>query len=397
MIPSDSPFVLRLQAQLNEYLRLMHLAQPDCICSFASLAARPDLLHLLVEILFSVSLQRDEGRPIRGAIALCSAIEAPRSRSLAKPAPFTSPALATLLTASPVAPLGVFCDAGDISIWGFVDDVPLQTLLLRVADTGMLVAFDRTSTVAVFERGDIHLPKRASPFDWVGLVSQALGDVRPFKERLMLASRLRHVVEAVHAHGHGGAVVVLPPRSEAIGDIAIAYSLGQTGSEAICSCLAELEDVQAKRAALGVMPAADVVAPQALSLLDQSIETHQQLLQRALSRTGHFSSIDGALIVDEDLRILGFGAKLHASAASGITVTVVDALSHEIKDCEVESLGGTRHQSAAHFVAAHLDSMVFVASQDGRLSLFVGVLSTKRVAVFRRLEHFLWAVQRTAD
>jgi hypothetical protein len=264
--------------------------------------------------------------------------------------------------------------------------------MLRVADTGTLVAFDRTGTIAVFEHGEVYLPRQASPFDWDHLVSGALGDTRPFEERLTLADRLRQVVEAVHSHGHGGAVVVLPPGSEAVRDIDIAYKLEGTGRDAIHTSVTELTDVQAKRHELGVFPTGQDVDPMMLTLLDQSVKAHQELLRRALKRVGQLSSIDGALIIDEDLRVLGFGAKLHAPQTSGAVVAVNDALSATFNDGALESLGGTRHQSAAHFVAAHLDSMIFVSSQDSRLSLFAGLLKEQRVVVLRRLEHFLWHV-----
>jgi DisA bacterial checkpoint controller nucleotide-binding len=391
-ISSDSPFVLRLQERLAEYLEYLRRALPDRENSFAYFAENPDALRAMVETLFWASLQRDEGRPIRGTVALCSASEAPRSRSLAEPVALTSQALSTLFTASPATPLGISSGASGTAIWGFVDDVLLHTLLLRVADTGTLVAFDWNGTIAVFERGEVYLPKRASPFDWDHLVSGALGDIRPSNERLTLANRLRQVVEAVHSHGHGGAVVVLPPRSEAVRDIDIAYKLEGTGRDAIRMVVDELAEVQSKRRDLGDFPSGQDVDPMMLSLWDGSVKAHQELLRRALTRVGQLSSIDGALIIDEDLRVLGFGAKLHAPQISGAVVAVWDALSVTCNDGALESLGGTRHQSAAHFVAAHLDSMVFVSSQDGRLSLFAGLLKEQRVVVLRRLEHFLWNV-----
>jgi hypothetical protein len=278
---SDSPFVLHLQEKLAEYSAFLRRAIPDREHSFAYFAENPDALCALVETLFWVSLQRDEGRPIRGTVALCSAAEAPRSRSLAEPVAFTSRALSTLFTASPATPLGTSWGASGTAIWGFVDDVLLHTLLLRVADTGTLVAFDWSGTIAVFERGEVYLPKRASPFDWDHLVSGALGDARTFAERMTLADRLRHIVEAVHSHGHGGAVVVLPPGSEAIRDVDIAYKLEGAGRDAIRASVAELTEVRSKRHDLGEFPSGQDVDPMMLSLWDQTVIAHQELLRRS--------------------------------------------------------------------------------------------------------------------
>lgn len=51
--------------------------------------------------------------------------------------------------------------------------------------------------------------------------------------------------------------------------------------------------------------------------------------------------------------------------------------------------GGTRHQSAARFVAAHHAAMVFVASQDGNLTLLAWLSAEKRVIAIRNLQYLI--------
>ena len=69
---------------------------------------------------------------------------------------------------------------------------------------------------------------------------------------------------------------------------------------------------------------------------------------------------------------------------------VVDALKAESTQLPLGELGGTRHQSAARFVLDKHEAMVFVGSQDGRLTVFAWATASSEVAAIRRLEHFVW-------
>jgi hypothetical protein len=92
----------------------------------------------------------------------------------------------------------------------------------------------------------------------------------------------------------------------------------------------------------------------------------------------------------------GFGAKLQAKSDE-FQVLVLDALSGETATVPYAQLGGMRHQSAACFVHQNRDAMVFVASQDGRLTLFAWVADPGQVAAVRSLEHFVWEYRTLFD
>ena len=53
---------------------------------------------------------------------------------------------------------------------------------------------------------------------------------------------------------------------------------------------------------------------------------------------------------------------------------------------EIERLGGTRHQSAVRFVAAHHDCVAIIASQDRRLSLAGWNGQSESVFVLRNVQ-----------
>jgi DNA integrity scanning protein DisA with diadenylate cyclase activity len=108
-----------------------------------------------------------------------------------------------------------------------------------------------------------------------------------------------------------------------------------------------------------------------------------------LRSIGDLSAIDGAIVMDEELKVFGFGAKLQAESDE-FQVLELDALSGTTQSVSYAQLGGSRHQSAARFVHQNHEAMVFVASQDGRLTLLAWVVDPGQVAAARSLEHFVW-------
>ena len=126
------------------------------------------------------------------------------------------------------------------------------------------------------------------------------------------------------------------------------------------------------------------------SLKTETKKVTRRLLDTALRHVGHLSSVDGAVVVDEHLLVVGFGAKLTADHAEFL-VAEWDAVSGMApRSVSPVELGGTRHQSAARYVFHHHQCTCFVASQDGRLSLFAWLEKDQSVVCIRRLEHFIW-------
>jgi hypothetical protein len=124
-----------------------------------------------------------------------------------------------------------------------------------------------------------------------------------------------------------------------------------------------------------------VVSPPFSELADLShenaVEARRQTWQEALNRTvdaiAGLTAVDGAVILTDQHELLGFGAKIARRRGwpqvEQVTVTEpidggVAALVHP------EQLGGTRHLSAAQFVQDQRDAVAFVASQDGRFTIF---------------------------
>jgi hypothetical protein len=96
------------------------------------------------------------------------------------------------------------------------------------------------------------------------------------------------------------------------------------------------------------------------------VEEQEHELTDGLQVTAALSGVDGAVILSDRMRLLGFGAELRARVE---VPTVFKATDNEAVDREPvrsESFG-TRHRSAFRFCAEYPAATAFVHSQDGGL------------------------------
>jgi hypothetical protein len=197
----------------------------------------------------------------------------------------------------------------------------------------------------------------------------------------------------MHAQRHGGALVIVPPADPGGGirDIAFTFCFESEAMDCIRNAVEELTLANNN---LGE-PGQITVGAELHSLYVLSAEAHRKMLDVVCKSVGRLSRVDGAVVMDTDLRVYGFGAKL--SGASGdFTVLSIDAITGSVEEVTVVSLGGMRHQSAARYVKNSTDSMVIVASQDGRLTLFAWMTDEGKVTAIRGLEHYTWSGADTA-
>lgn len=87
-------------------------------------------------------------------------------------------------------------------------------------------------------------------------------------------------------------------------------------------------------------------------------------IQRVVEEYGALTAIDGATVLNRSLALVAFGVVLPVGSA--VPVTSADPASAR-RTIDLGSRG-TRHRAAATYAAAHLNSVVFVASEDGPIS-----------------------------
>ncbi|MEQ1773432.1 MAG: putative sensor domain DACNV-containing protein [Burkholderiales bacterium] len=384
----DSPLVNSLKAGVDFRRKLVDQGHSvrnaaDDLCDSAERLAE------LVNQCFWTSMHVEENRAVRGSLCVCSPDQAPRARALYEPVPLSVKSLVTLMIASPRSSLAVHASMTGVEIWGVLDAIPMHTLSLRITDTGTVVASEGRDVIAVLERGEVYLPSSASDIDLTLLVAKALDKTKTFPERAKLAARIQRIVVAMHRQGHGGALLIVPTSTDDWkADVSFNFRFDDFGAMAVLKRISELEDAETRHSNL--KKGIDRETPVSLlPMFEQSIQAHRDLLDALLSSIGELSAVDGAVVMDEELKVIGFGTKLQANTDC-FQVLTLDALSKEIVNIPYMQLGGTRHQSAARFVYKNPEAMAFVASQDGRLTLLAWVLDRGQVVAVRRLEHFVW-------
>jgi len=85
------------------------------------------------------------------------------------------------------------------------------------------------------------------------------------------------------------------------------------------------------------------------------------------------TAVDGAAVLSRRFELLAFGATIRRRVRHPPVeqVLVTEPVSGDVPlRLPATELGGTRHLSAAQFVHDQRDAVAFVASQDGRFTLF---------------------------
>jgi hypothetical protein len=99
-------------------------------------------------------------------------------------------------------------------------------------------------------------------------------------------------------------------------------------------------------------------------------------LNRTVDAVAGLTAVDGAVVLNNQYDVLGFGAKIvrrkgHAQVEQVIVTEPIEGAKATL--IHPDKLGGTRHLSAAQFVHDQRDeaegSAALVASQDGRFTV----------------------------
>jgi hypothetical protein len=115
-----------------------------------------------------------------------------------------------------------------------------------------------------------------------------------------------------------------------------------------------------------------------------SLRAAELLHSQYTSGLARTTAVDGAAVVSAEGSLLAFGCKVLLQNTPAIRVR----LPTQAPACEVPiaEFGGTRHQSAARFVATYAGSRAIVSSQDGKVS----ILNHLRLGEVDCLEHAEW-------
>jgi hypothetical protein len=326
------------------------------------LAPQPDAqaIETIIDTAFWASLRREEGYSPKISLAFLPPDEAGHPLRFERLLPLTPAALARLAPAveRPGIHLGVWRNGDELCVWGTTRNIPKLGFVLEVIEPGLLVVKYRRGqetgkfvNVVVLKGDQIKEvdEKGTSLPDCPELLTQLLGFGSPAPQDDSV-NALVQLAASMRAHGRGGSLLVVP------------------------------QGTRAWRESI-VWPVLYSVKPpftELSELMRQPVEERdkrlwQESFQDAVEATAGLTAVDGATVISDKYEVLAFGAKIDRSEGGThveqvvVTEPVIGNVASIVHPVEI---GGTRHMSAAQFVQDQRDSVAFVASQDGRFTVF---------------------------
>jgi hypothetical protein len=382
------------------------------------LPAPEDLRHIL-ETAFFASLEREEGRPLQ--FMLCCApdlvvrrdgpgdplavlpIRPPRPMSvdtLRALAPAVSPNSAAILVHCPVEadPAGRCTVAGIVNVGSdlararsgrsFYHRPAPYALLIDVRNAGELHVYRGGIRLASLQAGHLMDQLPVSGLEFLPISGILAGGERALRPRLRpprheperetsdfqwiaLLNTILSIVNGVRERGHGGTILLVAPEARATLPIRIKYDVDDPGSlsERFVDFLnLRHELIDARVAISELAPARSLDS--ALSHLQNATFVAEEDLADAADLVARLAGVDGAVVLQSDLRVLGFGAEIVLDAAQGVMASEVTG--HRRRSDHWPSVDserfGMRHRSALRCVARADDTAAFVISQDGTVT-----------------------------
>ena len=338
-------------------------------------SARPlpskDQVARMVDVGYVASLLEEEGRRVRCGFGYLSEAGANALRfktfRFATPMPFRPATLAKLAPAAEVGrtELGVWEEHGELVVWGLIHHGD-QTFAIDLEHkpTYFSARILRPGTFTVHFDERLHLlfsRDHGHFFEW-GL--DLLGTMR---DRAGIApdvaSALCRLARRMLAHGHGGTILVVDKDADHVGLVAHAALAPAARPDQLLADAMQLDE----RAMVGDLKQEGESIGQYVHRRVRIEKAHDE----ALDFVAHLTAVDGAVVLDNELGLLGAGTTILTPDSAMPEEIVIEHplfLGQE-KRAPVAMLGGNRHRSAVCFCAQQKGlALALVASQDGDLS-----------------------------
>jgi hypothetical protein len=383
------------------------------------LPAPDDLRHIL-ETAFFASLEREEGRELQ--FMLCCTpdlivrrdgpggpvpvvpIQPARPVSvdtLRALAPAVSPTSAALLVRCPTdpGPAGRCTVAGIVNVGSnlararsgrsFYHRPAPYALMIDARNAGELHVYRGGIRLASLHAGHLHDQLPVSGLEFLPISGILACGERALRARLKpprheperetsdfqwiaLLNTILSIVNGVRERGHGGTILLVAPDAKPTLPIRIKYDVDDTGSALgdrfveFLNLRHELTDARVQQDESAPRRAAEG----ALTHLQNATFVAEEDLADAAELVARLAGVDGALVLQSDLKVLGFGAEIVLDAAQPVMASEVTGHRRRSGDwLEVDSERfGMRHRSALRCVARASNTAAFVVSQDGTVT-----------------------------
>ncbi len=202
---------------------------------------------------------------------------------------------------------------------------------------------------------------------------------------LMRYMSLLNTARQMRSHGRGGTLLVVPEDSE--WQRSIATPVPYTGGAVF---LESDYDVTKKPSLVSIVKNFFGASAQNKTIAErENLERLGRQLDQQCRRIGRLTAVDGALVMSFDRFVYCFGAKITPARNQKPPANIrmyKPVEGDNGKPVNLVNLGGTRHQSAAHFAHAQPGAVAIVASQDGHVSFLSSDPETNALIVIQHAE-----------
>jgi hypothetical protein len=279
-----------------------------------------------------------------------------------------------------------YSDASTLQIWGFAY-VSYWDITVTAARPGQLLfsmlAPENGFHFAVSGTRSGFIDKTRTPLTWFYLGGSPpslvnVDDIEVIGKSMQRTRWYESIAKMMLRHRHGGTLLIVPEDNGRWRDsCSIRY-------ESTSSFLELRENVDRWEA--------DIEKNAAAGSWFNADDFYRQRAAESLKLVAQLTAVDGATIIDRELEVYGFGAKLAAVTSGAKPRSAIVSTPFEeapYVNVQLSELGGTRHQSAAQFVHDHKGCVAIVCSQDGRVSAMHWDSIRNAVVVITDLEYAL--------
>lgn len=347
-----------------------------------------NILSQIIGTCFWTSLEREEGRPLSFSISYEKYIEGDIPSLTFNP--YLSFDIPTLVKLAPAiganAAVQIWSENNKLKIWGR-RDLESSYLSVRVLDPGQIVVKLFNEPIAILSGAEFFLIKDSLLGRYGSMWDKLSDEETNSKSNEFFDIKRQALIQTIkqmRQFGHGGTLIIVNKNSSFKESVEyIRYESTKAYSDLQFNLGYYLDNLDSKN-----------------KKKNKSLQMNQAI-QEAAKDLATLTCVDGAVILDKSLAVIGFGAKLKPSndAPFNKSIAKIDPFDHQeqiqvIK--RLEGLGGTRHQSAARFAIDNKDAIAIVVSQDGTVSIFVWEVwesdknKDEMLFAYRRLEATLF-------
>lgn len=389
----NSGFMKELTRRIHQ---LIKSTEPTSIVGsiFQDIPLTPSkfLISQIIDAAVWTSFATDEGNSVTISITLSPVEESFDTFIFDKPISFDVNNLVKLGAAleNPQADISVWPnEENNLTVWGFRTrsiSTPLPTLCVEAMAPGNVLITFGGKSLAALSRNEAYFTDQSSLMRTIiPKLSSSEDNENDQILYLMRYQSLLNTARHMRTHARGGTLLVVPEdgKWQSSIDTPVPYTGGAIFLESDYDVTKKPSLITNLKNFFGASSQNKPISER------ETLERLGQQLDQQCKHIARLTAVDGALVMSFDRFVHCFGAKITPShnLAHPTNIRVFQPKEGDSgTTVNISDLGGTRHQSAAHFACAQPGAVAIVVSQDGHVSFISSDPKTNDLIVIQHAE-----------